>query len=207
MSAENGKRHSESSQADEQNSVERVQHYRELETEAANNLPDDPKPDEAWPTAGAVSFNNVHLRYRPDFPLVLKGLTFDVRPGEKVGIIGRTGAGKSSIAQALFRTVELCEGKIEVDGRDLRNLGLEAVRSRLAIIPQDAFLFGGTVRENIDPTGARTDAELNDAMGLVHRSSSSSAALKEKFNLEGIVANEGSNFSAGERQLRERNHR
>jgi ABC-type transport system involved in cytochrome bd biosynthesis fused ATPase/permease subunit len=81
---------------------------------------------------------------------------------------------------------------------------LEVVRSRLAIIPQDAFLFGGTVRENIDPTGARTDAELNDAMGLVHRSSSSSAALKEKFNLEGIVANEGSNFSAGERQLRKR---
>jgi ABC-type multidrug transport system fused ATPase/permease subunit len=136
--------------------------------------------------------------------LVLKGLTFDVKPGEKVGIIGRTGAGKSSIAQALFRTVELCEGKIEVDGRNLRSLGLEVVRSRLAIIPQDAFLFGGTVRENIDPTGARTDAELNDAMGLVHRSSSSSAALKEKFNLEGIVANEGSNFSAGERQLRKR---
>jgi len=103
---------------------------------------------------------------------VLKGLTFDVKPGEKVGIIGRTGAGKSSIAQALFRTVELCEGKIEIDGRDLRSLGLEVVRSRLAIIPQDAFLFGSTVRENIDPTGARTDSELNDAMGLVHRSSS-----------------------------------
>jgi ATP-binding cassette subfamily C (CFTR/MRP) protein 1 len=180
-----------------------VQHYRELETEAKGQLPSDPKPDEPWPTAGAVSFDNVQLRYRPDLPLVLKGLTFDVKPGEKVGIIGRTGAGKSSIAQALFRTVELCEGKIEVDGRDLRSLGLKVVRSRLAIIPQDAFLFGGPVRENIDPTGARTGAELNDAMGLVHRSSSSSAALKEKFSLDGIVANEGSNFSAGERQLRE----
>lgn len=179
-----------------------MQHYRELEAEAEGQLPSDPKPDEPWPAAGAVSFENVQLRYRPDLPLVLKGLTFDVKPGEKVGIIGRTGAGKSSIAQALFRTVELCEGKIEVDGRDLRSLGLEVVRSRLAIIPQDAFLFGGTVRENIDPTAARTDAELNDAMGLVHRSSSSSAALKEKFSLDGIVANEGANFSAGERQLR-----
>jgi ABC-type multidrug transport system fused ATPase/permease subunit len=165
-------------------------------------LPDDPKPEEPWPTAGAVSFENVQLRYRPDLPLVLKGLTFNIKPGQKIGIIGRTGAGKSSIAQALFRTVELCEGRIVVDGKDLRNLGLTAVRSRLAIIPQDAFLFGGTVRENIDPTGVRTDAELNDAMGLVHRSSSSSAALKEKFKLEGIVATEGSNFSAGERQLR-----
>ena len=92
-----------------------MQHYRELETEAEGQLPSDPKPDEPWPAAGAVSFENVQLRYRPDLPLVLKGLTFDVKPGEKVGIIGRTGAGKSSIAQALFRTVELCEGKIEVD--------------------------------------------------------------------------------------------
>jgi ABC-type multidrug transport system fused ATPase/permease subunit len=135
-------------------------------------------------------------------PLVLKGLTFDIKPGEKVGIIGRTGAGKSSIAQALFRTVELSDGKIEVDGRDLSRLGLEVVRSRLAIIPQDAFLFGGTVRENIDPTGIRTDAELHDAMSFLYRSSSSSAAIKEKFKLDGTVANDGSNFSAGERQLR-----
>jgi ATP-binding cassette subfamily C (CFTR/MRP) protein 1 len=178
-----------------------VQYYRELETEANNHVPDDPKLGEIWPTAGAVSFENVQLRYRPDLPLVLKGLTFEIKPGEKVGIIGRTGAGKSSIAQALFRTVELCDGKIAVDGRDLSQLGLEAVRSRLAIIPQDAFLFGGTVRENIDPTGVRTDAELNDAMSFIHRSSSSSAALKEKFKLDGTVANDGSNFSAGERQL------
>lgn len=130
----------------EQNAVERVQHYRELETEAAATLPTDPRPDENWPPTGAVSFTDVQLKYRPDLPLVLKGLTFDIKPAEKVGIIGRTGAGKSSIAQALFRTVELSGGKIEVDGRDLRELGLDVVRGRLSIIPQDAFLFSGTVR-------------------------------------------------------------
>lgn len=164
-------------------------------------------------------FKDVELKYRPDLPLVLKGLTFDIRPAEKVGIIGRTGAGKSSIAQALFRTVELCGGKIEVDGRDLKDLGLDAVRHRLSIIPQDAFLFSGTVRsvphfcdvaqsradvlrENIDPTGDKSDAELTSAMSMIHRSSSSSVALKEKFKLDGPVADNGSNFSAGERQLR-----
>lgn len=129
-----------------QNYVERVQHYRELETEAATTLPTDPNPDEPWPTMGAVSFTNVEMKYRPDLPLVLKGLTFEIKPAEKIGIIGRTGAGKSSIAQALFRTIELSGGKIEIDGRDLRELGLDVVRSRLSIIPQDAFLFGGTVR-------------------------------------------------------------
>ena len=141
------------------------------------------------------------MKYRPDLPLVLKGLTFDIKPAEKIGIIGRTGAGKSSIAQALFRTIELSGGKIEIDGRDLRDLGLDIVRSRLSIIPQDAFLFGGTVRENIDPTGVLSDAELNSAMSLIHRSSSSSAVLREKFKLDGPVSDNGSNFSAGERQL------
>lgn len=178
-----------------------MQHYRELETEAAATLPNDPKPDEEWPTEGAVTFTDVQLKYRPDLPLVLKGLTFDITPAEKIGIIGRTGAGKSSIAQALFRTVELSGGKIEVDGRDLREMGLDVVRGRLSIIPQDAFLFSGTVRENIDPTGARSDADLNSAMSLIHRSSSSSVALKEKFKLDSPVSDNGTNFSAGERQL------
>jgi ATP-binding cassette subfamily C (CFTR/MRP) protein 1 len=109
------------------NNVERIQHYIDLETEAEPKLPTDPKDDELWPTAGKIDFENAKLQYRPDLPLVLKGLDFSIRAGEKVGIIGRTGAGKSSVAQALFRTVELCEGKISVDGRDLRGLGLETV--------------------------------------------------------------------------------
>ena len=107
--------------------MERVQFYTDLAVEAAPTQPSDPQPDEEWPTKGDVIFDNVQLRYRPDLPMVLKGLTFNIKPGEKVGIIGRTGAGKSSIAQALFRTVELCGGRINIDGRNLGDLGLETV--------------------------------------------------------------------------------
>ena len=108
-----------------QNNVERVQYYNDLQIEADPRLPTDPGPE--WPPHGDLQFQDVQMRYRPDLPLVLDGLTFHVNPGEKVGIIGRTGAGKSSIAQALFRTVELCGGKITVDGRDLRGIGLDTV--------------------------------------------------------------------------------
>ena len=170
------------------------------------------------------------MRYRPDLPLVLDGLTFHVNPGEKVGIIGRTGAGKSSIAQALFRTVELCGGKISVDGRDLRGIGLDTVScSRLAQLilvgeisarhhssgyvplrryrsvspsePSDLIRCS----DNVDPTGSRSDAELAAALDLIHANSNSrnSGTLQDKFQLDATVLNEGANFSAGERQLRE----
>ncbi|ODN79695.1 hypothetical protein L202_03623 [Cryptococcus amylolentus CBS 6039] len=184
----------------EMNNVERVQHYGALPTEASPSLPSDPAPSDPWPSHGAISFRDVQLRYRPDLPLVLKGLNFDIHPGEKIGVIGRTGAGKSGIAQALFRTVELSGGKIVIDDRDLQGLGLDTLRQRLSIIPQDTFLFGGTVRENIDPSNTHTDAEMNDALNLIHAGDSSSD-LRAKFGLDAMVGNEGSNFSAGERQL------
>ncbi|RYF04002.1 MAG: ATP-binding cassette domain-containing protein, partial [Oxalobacteraceae bacterium] len=129
-----------------------MEHYTDLASEPAATLPYDP-PTKTWPTEGAIEFENVQLRYRSELPLVLKGVSFKVRPGEKVGIIGRTGAGKSSIAQALFRMVEICGGGIWIDGRSIGDLGLETVcsargmkaamlicqlRSRVAIIPQDA---------------------------------------------------------------------
>ncbi|WVQ96140.1 hypothetical protein IAU59_003242 [Kwoniella sp. CBS 9459] len=183
------------------NTVERVQYYSSLPSEAWPVIPGDPEPDEQWPTVGAMAFTNVLMRYRPELPVVLKGISFSIRPGEKIGVIGRTGAGKSSIAQALFRTVELCGGSIEIDGRDIADMGLDTLRHRLSIIPQDAFLFGGSVRDNIDPTSTRTDAELNDALNLIHRNPHASDSVREKFRLEVTVANEGSNFSAGERQL------
>ncbi|TYJ52286.1 hypothetical protein B9479_007101 [Cryptococcus floricola] len=184
------------------NSTERVQAYGELTPEAPPQLPSDPDNSSGpWPSEGAISFQNVQLKYRSDLPLVLKGLTFDVHPGEKIGIIGRTGAGKSSIAQALFRTVEIASGKIVIDGRDLRGLGLDTLRQRLSIIPQDTFLFSGTIRENIDPTNTHSDAALNDALNLIHNVDSSSHLIRAKFGLDATVASEGSNFSAGERQL------
>nr|XP_019003640.1 uncharacterized protein I203_03786 [Kwoniella mangroviensis CBS 8507]OCF67101.1 hypothetical protein I203_03786 [Kwoniella mangroviensis CBS 8507] len=182
-------------------SIERVQYYTELPPEASPTTPSDPGPLQIWPDKGAISFSQVKLRYRPELPLVLNDITFSVQPGEKVGVIGRTGAGKSSIAQALFRTVEICGGTIHIDGVDLKTLGLDTLRQRLSIIPQDAFLFGGTVRDNIDPTSSFPDDRLNDALNLIHRDCHCSPTLRDKLRLDTIVANEGSNFSAGEKQL------
>ncbi|WVQ66385.1 uncharacterized protein L199_004565 [Kwoniella botswanensis] len=183
------------------NTAERVQYYTELPSEASPTIPSDPGPAQIWSDKGAIAFDNVELRYRPDLPLVLKDITFSIKPGEKVGVIGRTDAGKSSIAEALFRMVEVCGGTIRIDGIDLRTLGLDTLRQRLSIIPQDTFLFGGTVRDNIDPTGSFPDDRLNDALNLIHRDPHASSTLKDKLRLQAIVANEGSNFSAGEKQL------
>lgn len=127
------------------NAVERVLHYTQLPMEAKPILPTDP-PESAWPTIGSLEFKNVEMRYRPDLPLILKGISFSIKAGEKVGLVGRTGAGKSSIAQALFRAVEPCGGTIVVDGVDLQSVGLDTLRTRLAIIPQDPFFFEGSTR-------------------------------------------------------------
>ena len=105
-----------------------------MEAEPAAIYLSDPAPDD-WPTAGAIELEDVELRYRPELPLVLKGISFKIRPGEKVGIIGRTGAGKSSVTQALFRMVEICGGGIWIDGRSISDVGLETV-SDLSLPPR-----------------------------------------------------------------------
>lgn len=107
----------------------------------------------AWPSKGELYFKDVELRYRYNTPLVLKGVTFKIDPGKRVGCVGRTGAGKSSILQALFRMSELEKGAIIIDGVDISTLGLTHLRSNMAIIPQSPFLFSGTIRRNIDPLG------------------------------------------------------
>ncbi|KAH9476201.1 ABC-type transporter cicA [Psilocybe cubensis] len=185
------------------NAVERVLHYSELEPEGDLTTPNDPPP--SWPSEGGIRFEDVELAYREGLPLVLKGISFQIKPGEKVGIIGRTGAGKSSLLQALFRTVELKGGKIEIDGRNIREVGLDVLRSRLALVPQDGTLFLGTLRENIDPQGLRTDAELISALQrswLLPKSGPPDPVAEAKFSLDSTVGDEGSaNFSAGEKQL------
>ena len=108
-----------------QNNVERIKHYDELESEAAKTVPADAPP--SWPSKGQVTFSQVCLRYQPDLPMILQQVSFSVNPGEKVGVIGRTGAGKSSLAQALFRTVNICSGSISVDGVNLAIIGLDTV--------------------------------------------------------------------------------
>lgn len=205
-----------------QNNVERIQHYLTLPPEPPRILDTDPKAGN-WPSKGEIRFDNVGLRYRPDLPLILKNVSFDIRPGEKVGIIGRTGAGKSSVTQALFRMVELAKGRIMIDGLDIGVLGLDTVspawlvvganktetelrvqlRKGISIIPQEAFLFGGTVRQNLDPSGQISDHDLNAALEKIRCLSGLSEGLRNMLQLDAEIRNEGTNLSAGERQMRE----
>ncbi|KAJ7630119.1 multidrug resistance-associated ABC transporter [Mycena polygramma] len=185
------------------NSVERLLTYAELPAEGAATTPED--PPSSWPDRGEIHFKNAEMAYREGLPLVLKGVTFDVRPGEKIGIVGRTGAGKSSLLQALFRMVELQSGEINIDGHDISKVGLDVLRGRLALVPQDSVLFLGTLRENLDPQGSKTDAELISVLQrawLLPREGEAPDPLADsKFSLDSTIGDEGSNYSAGEKQL------
>uniref|UniRef100_A0AAR2K3M6 ATP-binding cassette sub-family C member 5 n=1 Tax=Pygocentrus nattereri TaxID=42514 RepID=A0AAR2K3M6_PYGNA len=130
-------------------SVERINHYIKVSvsvTHAPQQVSGPSAPDPDWPQQGSISLQNVEMRYRPELPLVLKNLTFSILPEETVGIIGRTGSGKSSLGVALFRLVELSGGSIIIDGVNIAHVGLEALRSKLSVIPQEPVLFIGTVR-------------------------------------------------------------
>lgn len=141
------------------NSVERVKEYMDVEQEAASIKP-DARPPGNWPSHGAIDFINYSTRYRSDLDPVLKDLTFKVQPSERVGIVGRTGAGKSSLALALFRGLEAEEGQIVIDGIDIGLIGLQDLRESITIVPQDPTLFTGTIRSNLDPFGLFTDEEI-----------------------------------------------
>lgn len=147
------------------NSVERIHHYAyNVEQEGQFHSPAERKPAPSWPESGRLTFNNVVMSYRPELEPALKNFSADVAAAEKIGICGRTGAGKSTIMTALYRLVELRGGSIVLDGVDIRQIGLHDLRSKLAIIPQDPVLFQGTVRSNIDPFGEYDDARLWDAL-------------------------------------------
>ncbi|KAI3614178.1 abc transporter [Moniliophthora roreri] len=174
------------------NAVERLLVYAELPAEGNTKTSEDPPP--SWPEKGEIQFSKVKMAYRPGLPLVLKD----------IGVVGRTGAGKSSLLQALLRMVEIQDGKIEIDGFDSHHISLETLRGRLALVPQDGTLFLGTLRENLDPLGLRTDAELISALQrswLLPREGPVDPAVEAKFSLDSAVGDEGSNFSAGEKQL------
>lgn len=195
----------------EMNSVERLCEYAFGIPEEAPYLITENTPPQEWPQQGSVNFKNVDLAYRPELPLVLKDVSFDVKPMEKIGICGRTGAGKSSIMTALYRLSELQAGQIVIDGLDISKLGLKDLRSKLSIIPQDPVLFRGTIRKNLDPFGGYLDDVLWDALrrsGLIEDTKLAAVKAQEKndtnlhkFHLDQNVEDEGSNFSLGERQL------
>ncbi|KAG7440775.1 P-loop containing nucleoside triphosphate hydrolase protein, partial [Guyanagaster necrorhizus] len=184
------------------NAVERVLVYTELTSEGNTIPPDEPSAE--WPEKGVISFEDVSLAYREGLPLVLHGVSFKINSGEKVGIVGRTGAGKSSLLQALFRIVELQGGRVEIDGHDISKIELDTLRGRLALVPQDTTMFLGTLRDNLDPQGSRTDAELISVLQrswLLPPDGVKDAVAEAKFSLDATVGDEGSNFSAGEKQL------
>ncbi|KAI1772668.1 P-loop containing nucleoside triphosphate hydrolase protein [Hypoxylon cercidicola] len=148
----------------EMNAAERIVEYTELPTESLEGK----SPPAAWPTEGRVEVDDLVVSYAEDLPPVLKGLNFTVERNERVGVVGRTGAGKSSLTLAFFRFLEARSGSIRIDGLDISKIKLHDLRSRLAIIPQDPVLFSGTVRSNLDPFDNHTDAELFDSLARVH---------------------------------------
>ncbi len=145
-------------------SVERVLEYARLPSEAPEVIHRS-RPPISWPAHGAVQFINYSTRYREGLDLVLKNINLDIKPHEKIGVVGRTGAGKSSLTLALFRIIEPAIGNISIDQLNTSTIGLLDLRRRLAIIPQDAALFEGTIRDNLDPGHVHDDTELWSVLG------------------------------------------
>ena len=179
-------------------STERIMAYSRLEPEASlETLPPDQKPPEDWPSRGELKFEDVAFRYSPELPLVLKNLSFSVRASEKVGIVGRTGAGKSSLLSVLYRLAEPY-GQITIDGVNTKSIGLHDLRKKMSIIPQDPVLFSGTMRYNLDPFDEYSDAELWKVLEQVQLKP---GVEEMEGQLSGEVSEGGSNFSVGQRQL------
>lgn len=177
--------------------VERVREYCETPTEAPDELPDR-RPPAGWPTRGEVVFDHYSTRYRPGLDLVLRDVSLRIYPAEKLGVCGRTGAGKSSLTLALFRIIEPASGRITIDGVDIAVIGLADLRSQLTIIPQDPVLFSGSIRQNLDPFDEHDDASVWMALERSHLKAHIQA---QPDGLASPVSEGGENFSVGQRQL------
>ncbi|RLU26513.1 hypothetical protein DMN91_000309 [Ooceraea biroi] len=178
-------------------SIERILEYSHLQEEPMIDSKPETKPPDDWPTKGHVEFKDVSLKYSPTGIYVLRNISFNVMPKEKIGIVGRTGAGKSSLINALFR-LACVEGEIYIDKVSTDAIALHDFRSKISIIPQEPFLFTGSLRQNLDPFDQYSDAVLWQALQdveLKETISEMAAGLNTK------VSDEGSNFSVGQRQL------
>ncbi|XP_066269391.1 ATP-binding cassette sub-family C member 9-like [Branchiostoma lanceolatum] len=181
------------------NSLERVKHYTEVQTEPQEGTTVTPVDLPAnWPSRGEVRVSELSTRYAADLEPVLMNVSVLFKGGEKVGICGRTGSGKSSLTLSLFRMIDNFAGKIYIDDVDISKIGLQALRSKLSIIPQDPVLFAGTIRFNLDPMDSRSDQELWDALAAAQLKGVVSD-LPE--GLDSVVSEGGENFSVGQRQL------
>ncbi|KAG7570858.1 P-loop containing nucleoside triphosphate hydrolase [Arabidopsis thaliana x Arabidopsis arenosa] len=178
-------------------SVERIKQFTDIPSESEWERKETLPPSN-WPFHGDVHLEDLKVRYRPNTPLVLKGITLDIKGGEKVGVVGRTGSGKSTLIQVLFRLVEPSGGKIIIDGIDISTLGLHDLRSRFGIIPQEPVLFEGTVRSNIDPTEQYSDEEIWKSL---ERCQLKDVVATKPEKLDSLVVDNGENWSVGQRQL------
>lgn len=186
-------------------STERVLEYAEIESESQLQLPDVDSKHQNWPQKGDVVFDKVNMSYSDNTPLVLKDVSFAINAKEKIGIVGRTGAGKSSLITVLFRLNEINQdksgkklGAILIDGLDVSILGLHHLRSRISIIPQDPILFSGTIRSNLDPFDVYSDQDIWNVLEL---SNLKASVIAMEGQLQAPVTEGGSNLSAGQKQL------
>ncbi|KAH7105025.1 multidrug resistance-associated ABC transporter [Auriculariales sp. MPI-PUGE-AT-0066] len=190
--------------------VERVQDLTAIDQEPAEFI--EPRPPAAWPQSGHVVVENLSVRYADNLPDVLHELDFEVQPGERVAVIGRTGSGKSTLAMCLLRMVDPSHGRILIDGLDIvENVGLTDVRSRVTIIPQEPAILSGTLRSTLDVFRRYEDAEIFEALRRVHLippdnpppEESDNAEINQNIfrNLDSIIGEEGGNVSVGQRQL------
>ncbi|XP_048138473.1 ABC transporter C family member 4 [Rhodamnia argentea] len=178
-------------------SVERIKQFANIHSEAAWEIKDRLPPPN-WPFRGNIDLKDLQVRYRPNTPLVLKGITLSIQGGEKIGVVGRTGSGKSTLIQVFFRLVEPTAGQIIIDGIDICALGLHDLRSRFGIIPQEPVLFEGTVRSNIDPVGQYTEEEIWKSL---ERCQLKDVIASKPDKLDSLVVDNGDNWSVGQRQL------
>ncbi|KAF5207977.1 Abc transporter c family member [Thalictrum thalictroides] len=178
-------------------SVERILQYTCLTSEPPLVI-EAHRPDGDWPAHGEINIHNLQVRYAPHMPLVLRGLTCTIPGGMKTGIVGRTGSGKSTLIQTLFRLVEPAAGQILIDGLNISTIGLHDLRSRLSIIPQDPTMFEGTVRSNLDPLEEHTDEHIWEALDKCQLGDE---VRKKEGKLDSTVTENGENWSMGQRQL------
>ncbi|KAG5546694.1 hypothetical protein RHGRI_018761 [Rhododendron griersonianum] len=178
-------------------SVERILQYTAIPSEP-HHVIEEKRPDGHWPARGEVVIQDLQVRYAPHMPLVLRGLTCTFRGGMRTGIVGRTGSGKSTLIQTLFRVVEPAAGQIQIDGINISSIGLHDLRSRLSIIPQDPTMFEGTVRSNLDPLAEYPDELIWEALDKCRLGDE---VRKKECKLDSAVTENGENWSMGQRQL------
>jgi len=190
------------------NSVERYYEFTEIPQEAPTII--EPRPTASWPHDGAIDVENLEVRYALDLEPVLHHISFSIKGCEKVGLVGRTGSGKSTIALSLFRFIEPSDGRILIDGIDISSIGIDDLRSRITIIPQDPILFSGTIRSNIDAFSEYKNEEIYESLRRVHLLTSPESDQDFTLpgdnvnvfkNLDTPVSEGGKNFSQGQRQL------